>query len=238
MKKKPLIGVMPQYNAVEKRIYIAEHYMNGIFEGGGLPVMLPFVKSKNDIKALVKKFDGFLFTGGQDINPSLYGQPLYDCSDEISPKRDELELNLFKAILKENKPVLGICRGMQLINVALGGTLKQDILGAKEVGMTLQHLQKTPYDTPVHEVSIKKDTLIHKILGKEKILVNSAHHQGIERLGKGLLSIATSVDELIEAIEIKGLDFGIAVQWHPEQLLKTDPNARKLFVAFVNASKK
>jgi len=236
MKNKPIIGVLPQYNAIEKRIYIAPPYMNGILEGGGLPVLLPFVKTKKDIKTLVKGFDGFLFSGGQDINPSLYGQPLCNCSDEISPRRDELEINLFKAIIKENKPVLGICRGMQLINVALGGTLKQDILGVKEIGMTLQHFQKTPYDIPVHEISIEKNTLLHQILEKDKILVNSVHHQGIGNLANGLLSIATSVDDLIEAVEIKALDFGIAVQWHPEQLLKTDNNARKLFAAFVSAA--
>ncbi|HAZ05536.1 MAG TPA: amidotransferase [Acetobacterium sp.] len=237
MKRKPIIGVLPQYNAIEKRIYIAPPYMNGILEGGGLPVLLPFAKNKTDIKTLVREFNGFLFTGGQDINPSLYGQPLCNCSDEISPKRDELELNLFKAILKENKPVLGICRGMQLINVALGGTLKQDILGVKEIGMTLQHFQKTPFDIPVHEISIQKNTLLHQILDKDKILVNSVHHQGIGNLANGLSSIATSLDDLIEAVEIKALDFGIGVQWHPEQLLKTDSNAKKLFAAFVNAAK-
>lgn len=238
MKNKPMIGVLPQYNAIEKRIYIAPPYMNGILEGGGLPVLLPFVKNKKDIKTLAKEFDGFLFTGGQDINPSLYGQPLCNCSDEISPRRDELELNLFKAIIKENKPVLGICRGMQLINVALGGTLKQDILGVREIGMTLQHFQKTPFDIPVHEINIEKNTLLHKILEKDRILVNSVHHQGIGNLGNGLTAIATSVDDLVEAIEIRDLDFGIAVQWHPEQLLKTDNNARKLFTAFVNAAQK
>ncbi|MBC3797814.1 gamma-glutamyl-gamma-aminobutyrate hydrolase family protein [Acetobacterium tundrae] len=238
MKNKPIIGVLPQYNAIEKKIYIAPPYMNSIIAGGGLPVVLPFVKNKKDIKTLTKEFDGFLFTGGQDINPSLYGQPLCNCSDEISPRRDELELNLFNAIIKENKPIFGICRGMQLINVALGGTLKQDILGVKKIGMTLQHFQKTPFDIPVHEINIEKNTLLYQILEKDKILVNSVHHQGIGNLADGLLSTATSVDNLVEAIEIKDLDFGIAVQWHPEQLLKTDSNARKLFTAFVNAAQK
>lgn len=236
MKNKPMIGVLPQYNAIENKIYIAPPYMNGIIEGGGLPVLLPFVKNKKDIYTLAKEFDGFLFTGGQDINPSLYGQPLCNCSDEIAPRRDDLEINLFKAIIKENKPVFGICRGMQLINVALGGTLKQDILGVREIGMTLQHFQKTPFDIPVHEINIEKNTLLYRILEKDKILVNSIHHQGIGNLAKGLLPVATSVDDLIEAVEIKALDFGIAVQWHPEQLLKTDNNARKLFAAFINAA--
>lgn len=236
MSNKPMIGVLPEFNTKDKKIYIGPLYMDAVIESGGLPVLLPFVKNKKDLKALVKLFDGFLFTGGQDINPIYYGQPLCNCSNEIYPKRDELELNLFKAIMKENKPVLGICRGMQLINVALGGTLKQDILGVKEIGMTLQHFQKTAYNIPVHEINIEKNTLLHQILEKDRILVNSVHHQGIGNLGNGLTAIATSVDDLIEAIEIMDLDFGIAVQWHPEQLLKTDNNARKLFTAFVNAA--
>ncbi|MDD4191562.1 MAG: gamma-glutamyl-gamma-aminobutyrate hydrolase family protein, partial [Mangrovibacterium sp.] len=238
MKNKPMIGVLPQFDAKENRIWVSPPYMNAIIEAGGLPVLLPFIKSKKDIKMLAEKFDGFLFTGGQDVNPSLYGQPLCDCSNEISPKRDQLEENLLKVIIKENKPVLGICRGMQLINVVLGGTLYQDILVSEKIGMTLQHNQKTPPEIPVHEISVLENTLLFQILGKEKISVNSLHHQGIQELAEGLLPAATSVDDLVEAVQIKDLDFGIAVQWHPELLLGTDANARKLFTAFVKASGK
>lgn len=212
--------------------------MNAVLEGGGLPILLPFVNNKNDITSLVEQFDGFLFTGGQDINPTLYGQALNNCTDEISPKRDEFEINLFKTIMTYNKPVLGICRGMQLINVALGGTLKQDILGLKDTCIHLQHFQKTPYDIPVHEIEIKQNTLIHQILQKNIICVNSVHHQAIEKLAKGLSITATSEDKLIEAFEITDLDFGIAVQWHPERLCNTDINSRKLFAAFIDAALK
>jgi len=238
MNKKPIIGVLPQFNTIVKKIWVSPPYMNGIIEAGGLPVLLPFVKKKKDIKMLAKEFDGFLFTGGQDVNPSLYGQPLCNCSNEISPKRDELEENLLDAIIKENKPILGICRGMQLINVFFGGTLKQDILGSKKIGMTLQHDQKTPPNIPVHEINIIEDSLLYQILGKDRILVNSMHHQGIGELADGLLPVATSVDGLVEAVQIKNLDFGIAVQWHPELLWRTDTNARKLFTAFVKAAEK
>ncbi|MBK5245561.1 MAG: gamma-glutamyl-gamma-aminobutyrate hydrolase family protein [Eubacteriaceae bacterium] len=238
MKNKAIIGVLPQLNSKEKKIWVSPAYMNGIIEAGGLPVLLPFLKDKKDIKTLAKQFDGFLFTGGQDVNPSLYGQPLCNCSNEISPKRDQLEEDLFNAILKENKPVLGICRGMQLINVVLGGTLKQDILGVKKIGMTLQHDQKTPFNIPVHDINILKESLLYQILGQDKILVNSMHHQGIGKLAEGLLSVATSVDDLVEAVQIKDLDFGLAVQWHPELLWRLDTNAHKLFTALVKAAEK
>jgi len=238
MKNKPMIGVLPQYNSKEKKIWVSPPYMTGIIEVGGLPVLLPFVKDIKDISTLAKKFDGFLFTGGQDVNPTLYGQISSNCSNEICPRRDELEENLFRAVIKEKKPILGICRGMQLINVLLGGTLHQDILGFKEIGMTLQHDQETPFDIPVHEINIIKNTLLHQILGEDKILVNSMHHQGIGELAEGLIPMGTSVDNLVEAVQIKGLDFGIAVQWHPEMLWLTDDNARKLFTAFVKAAEK
>lgn len=236
MKRKPLIGVLPQFNYKDEKIFINPPYMNGVIEAGGLPVLLPFVKKKKDVKKLVKNFDGFLFTGGQDIHPVHYNQPLCHCSNEISPERDALELRLFKMLLKANKPVFGICRGLQLINVALGGTLKQDILEEKETGITLQHFQKTPYHVPVHEILIEKNSLLQQILGKDTIFVNSVHHQGIGVLADGLIPMATSVDHLTEAFQIAALDFGIAVQWHPEQLIKSDLNSRKLFSAFVEAA--
>lgn len=238
MNKKPLIGVLPQYQVAEHKIRIFPEYMDAIMDAGGIPFLLPFARRKKDLKKIVQKLDGFLFTGGQDVSPELYHQDMCHCSNEILPIRDELETQLFKEILKVNKPVLGICRGLQLINVVLGGTLFQDVNIQNKRKMPLQHEQKAAVNVPVHSITIKAASLLYAITKEEHIDVNSFHHQGIKKLGNYLEVVDRSNDGLIEAVQIKTLDFGLAVQWHPELLYSDNVHAQKLFKAFIKASKK
>ncbi len=236
--KKPLIGVLPLYDSIKKSIWMYPGYPEGVAAAGGIPVVLSLMTKDEDIEAIVEQLDGFVFSGGQDVDPLQYGEPLLKYSGEIYPPRDELELRLLKAIMKRNKPILGVCRGLQLINVALGGTLYQDINKQMKRDSQIQHFQQNNYDYPVHAVKIENNSILYEIMEADKIRVNSMHHQGIARLSHQLTATALSEDGLVEAVEIKTMTFGLAVQWHPEFLWKNDEKTLKMFQAFVEAAKK
>ncbi|MGL4608003.1 MAG: gamma-glutamyl-gamma-aminobutyrate hydrolase family protein [Eubacteriaceae bacterium] len=235
--KKPLIGILPLYDSKQKSYWMYPGYLQGVIAGGGIPVVLSVLDNPNDIKIIASQFDGFLLTGGQDIDPKYYGeQPLTTCN-EIYPPRDFMEKMLVLEVIKMNKPILGVCRGLQLLNVVLGGTLYQDIEAQMERKINLLHGQTTNFDNPIHEVIIKKESRLYKIMKTEKTRVNSMHHQGIAKLSPRVLSSAVSEDGLVEAIEIPEIDFGIAVQWHPEFLWEKDPKELSLFKEFVGEAK-
>jgi len=177
---------------------------------------------------------GFLFTGGQDVSPELYGEQRLSQCGECSIERDNMEKVLFELALNLDKSVLGICRGIQFINVMLGGTLYQDI--PAQMKSNQQHHQQPPYDIPVHKVNIFKQTPLFDILGTEKLCVNSYHHQGIKDLSSRLKAMAAAQDNLIEAVYMPDKNFVWGVQWHPEFSFKSDENSRKIFKAFVAAS--
>ena len=228
--KKPIIGVTPQWNAERKVVRILPEYLDAISAAGGIPVVLPLFAEPDTIQQLADSFDGFLFTGGPDVSPELYGE-----SDRglcvVSPVRDAKETQLLKAVLKEDKPVLGICRGIQIINAALGGTLWQDI--PSEHPSEIVHRQEKPYDNTVHTVSLQGK--LKELLGKETIHVNSRHHQAVRILSPKLSPAAFSPDGLIEAVEMPGKRFFLAVQWHPENLYPKNADAFLLFESFINA---
>jgi putative glutamine amidotransferase len=177
--------------------------------------------------------DGLLLTGGSDINPARYGQTIAG-SDEVDDARDELEIRLLREALIADVPVLGICRGLQLFNVACGGTLVQHL------GSTDVHRQKPRGAEPgkhpaAHRVWVAPDTRLAKIVGAGGLDVNSRHHQAIESLGDGLMVSAISEDGVIEAVEKPGAVFVVAVQWHPEDRIFASDADRKLFEAFAAA---
>ncbi|MDQ0256323.1 putative glutamine amidotransferase [Evansella vedderi] len=198
--------------------------------------MLPLITDKDMILRLAKTFDGFLFTGGHDINPELYGEEIEDFSGELCNERDIMEAILFSKVVELDKPALGICRGLQLFNVLLGGTLYQDIPTQLSVSH-IQHKQKPPYTKPVHNVYIAKDTLLYHLLQTDSLKVNSYHHQGIKNLSEQLMSAANAEDGLIEAVVMPNKKFILAVQWHPEFNYKLDDYNFKLFLEFVRACK-
>ena len=160
--------------------------------------------------------DGFIFTGGQDVEPKLYSERKISACGECSPERDAMEVLLLDHIIELDKPILGICRGIQLINAALSGTLWQDI--PSQFSDMVPHCQKPPYDVSIHEVSIEHSSPLYDLLKTDTIPVNSYHHQGIHELSSALLPMAKAADGLIEAVYAPNKKFLWAVQWHPEFL--------------------
>ena len=154
--KKCVIGVVPLVDYEKQSWWMLPGYMEGILEAGGLPLMLPLTDDREVIRQMTDQCDGFLLTGGQDVSPELYGEKRLPQCGECSPERDRMEKMLLEEVLHKNIPVLGICRGIQFLNAALGGTLYQDLPSQRGTGMT--HCQKPPYDVPVHEVEIKEGT--------------------------------------------------------------------------------
>lgn len=231
--KKTLIGIVPLIDTEKESYWMLPGYMEGIMQAGGLPVMLPVTQEEAAIRQLTETCDGFLFTGGQDVAPELYGEKRLQECGECSPERDKMESILLVEALKADKPVLGICRGIQFMNAALGGSLYQDIPTQRP--SKLEHHQTPPYDLPVHEVRLEPDTPLYDILQTDTLAVNSYHHQAVKQLASGLQVMARAEDGLTEAVFMPGKRFVWATQWHPEFSYKTDENSRKIFQAFVSA---
>jgi putative glutamine amidotransferase len=231
--KKPMIGVLPLYDEKKESYWMLPGYMKGIEAAGGIPVMLPLTTDIEVITSLAHTFDGFLFTGGQDINPEIYGETADDLCGVICNERDEMEQLLFKQVVELDKPAFGICRGLQLFNALLGGTLYQDIPTQFETEHKIIHQQTPPYHQPIHSVYIEKGSRLYRMLEVESLQVNSYHHQGIKQLSSELLPVAKAEDGLIEAVCMPGKKFIFAVQWHPEFSFKEDERNFKLFEDFI-----
>lgn len=233
---KPLIGITMNHEAQPGRNLniLDQDYGKAVLRAGGLPV--PILGIETGIPDLVKHLDGFVFTGGDDIDPRFYKEkPLSGARLLISPNaRTRFEIDLFKAVIKAKKPVLAICYGAQLVNVALGGKLYQDI--GIQVPDPIQHRALRPGEKVFHDVDIFEGTLLSRVMGAPRIRVRSAHHQSVKNPGRGLHLSAVSHDRVIEALEPRTKNFLLAIQWHPEKT-PNDRYTRKLFKALVNASK-
>jgi putative glutamine amidotransferase len=231
---RPTIGVIPLWDEKKDSIWMIPGYMRGLEEAGAVPVILPLTVSENVLKQTADKFDGFLFTGGHDVNPALYKQEKNDRCGESCDERDRMEAYIFReAVLNQNKPALGICRGIQFFNVLLGGTLYQDI--PAELPSAITHAHGPLYDVPAHTVRILPESPLGKLFGKERIEVNSYHHQGINRIAKGLEIMALADDGLTEAVYMPDRNYVWAVQWHPELSLN-DEFSKKIFASFTTAA--
>jgi putative glutamine amidotransferase len=234
--QKPMIGVVPLYDETKESYWMLPGYMKGIEEAGGIPVMLPLTTDKETIMDLADTFDGFLFTGGHDVNPNLYGEQAEPVCGRPCEERDLMEAILFERAVALDKPIFGICRGIQLFNALLGGTLYQDLPSQFHGEKQIVHKQNPPYDQPVHRVTIEKNSPLFTILKEESLQVNSYHHQGIKRLAAPLACAATAEDGLIEAVTMPGKRFVLAVQWHPEFIYQRDKKNLALFKEFVSKS--
>lgn len=231
MKKKPIIGVVPLVDIERDSLWMLPGYMDGITEAGGLPVILPLTTDMKDIKQLVEQFDGFLFTGGQDVGPALYGEDVqYDNVISCS-ERDILEDELLQEAFHVNKPILGICRGLQLMNASLGGTLYQDL--GSQYKSDIKHRMEIAPDQSWHKVKIVPDTLLSDIIKIDTYGVNSLHHQAVKKLSLFLKACAISEDGIIEGAYCPEKKFVLGVQWHPEFSYKKDVYAKEIFNAFV-----
>lgn len=231
----PVIGVIPLYDDEKDSLWMIPGYMTGIMEAGGIPVMLPLSDDRQILDQLISECDGLLLTGGHDVSPSLYKEsPLKECG-VCCEKRDTMESILFSMALKLDKPVLGICRGIQFINAALGGNLYQDL--PTQHPSDLEHHQTPPYHIPAHNVTILTESPLYDLLGTKELAVNSYHHQAIKTLSPQLTAMAYAPDGLVEAIYMKDKKFVWALQWHPEFSYKSDPASRKIFEKFVSATR-
>jgi len=185
---------------------------------------------------MTDKCSGFLFTGGQDVSPSLYNEnPLPQCG-ESSPERDTMEKILLSRVIELDKPILGICRGIQLINTVLGGTLYQDL--PTQTNSHLDHHQKPPYDKPIHNVTVIENTPLHAVLETDTLAVNSYHHQAIKDLSDKLLPMAKALDGIIEAVYMPNKKFIWGIQWHPEFSYVSDFASKKIFEEFIKQTLK
>ncbi len=230
---KPMIGVTPLWDAARQSVWMLPDYLDGIKAAGGIPMVLPLDLSEEDVDQIVETCDGFLFTGGQDVSPDLYG--MNDATGTIvsSPERDHLESLLLSKALLADKPILGICRGLQFINAFLGGTLWQDL--PSQHPSEIVHRQGKPYGVPTHQVTLSGD--LQTLLGKDILEVNTLHHQAVKDLGSGLIPMAVAPDGIIEATQLADKRFVWAVQWHPEYLFRTDKDSLAIFSCFVEHCK-
>lgn len=231
--RKPIIGIVPLWDAKRESIWMLPGYQHGIETAGGIPLILPLTDKKENLLGVLGAIDGILFTGGHDVSPELYHQIISDRCGELCKVRDAMELILFhEGVLKQSMPAFGICRGLQFFNSVLGGTLYQDI--PTEHPGAVCHQQTPPYDKPLHSIEILPDTPLHQLLNDTKLMVNSYHHQGIHQLAPELTVMAVAPDGIPEAVYMPGKPFVQAVQWHPEFCL-SEPNSQKLFSAFIQA---
>jgi len=215
--------------------YIYEPFVNAVHKAGGLPVIIPIGIPGRYANRVFKLLHGIVLAGGGDVDPNLYADLITRSAKMVEPKKDRTEIDLFNLAFNKNIPVLGICRGAQLINVALDGTLYQDITG--QIRMAIDHDPDYPKDENVHEIVVEKDTKLHKALGETSMWVNSWHHQAIKLHGKGLVVSARATDGVIEAIEHPNKRWVVGVQWHPELTWHNDKAQAALFNTFVEACK-
>ena len=231
--KKPIAGVLPLWDEEKKSVWMLPDYLNALIQAGAVPVILPLTEDRQSLERAAEICDGFLFTGGQDVSPRLYGEEPMEQLVSTCEKRDAAEAILLKAALAADKPVLGVCRGLQFINVMLGGSLYQDL--PLQHPSDINHHGHAPYDQPVHDVGILRDSPLYDCLKVQALAVNSLHHQGIKRKADGLEVMAAAPDGIAEAVCKPDQRFLWAVQWHPEYSYQTDINSRKIFSEFVKA---
>ena len=209
-------------------------YMQMLESAGALPMMMPLTEDRDTLEFFLTTCDGFIIPGGQDVSPSVYNSEKLDVCGVNVPERDRMDIYILREAMERDKPVLGICRGHQLMNAALGGTLYQDL--KTQFGAQVDHQMTKPYDAAAHEVTILPGTPLAQLLGAERMGVNSRHHQAIRDLSPGLSAQAVAADGIIESVYVPDKRFIWGLQWHPEHAWLVSEENRKIVAAFVKAA--
>jgi putative glutamine amidotransferase len=240
--QKPIIGI-PCFAMVRadtgRPIYASNQaYARAVAHAGGIPVLIPSLADLPDASAIAGWMDGLLLAGGSDLDPSLYGEAPVPESSASDPERDRLELALVRLALDQDLPIFGVCRGLQVLNVARGGSLYQHVPAERPSNIDHEQAGQPKRTHIAHGISVEPGSRLASILGDELTVtgVNSFHHQAAKRLGEGLKVTAVAEDGIIEAVEMADSPFVLAVQYHPEELVVSDSGSRRLFSAFVQAS--
>lgn len=231
---KPVIGVSS--NLTDLILSVPTDNIHAIARFGGVPIVLPNMEI-DIIESIANLIDGLLLTGGGDIDPTLFGEEPHRGLGNIVPERDEFEIALIKKMLEQNKPILGICRGAQILSIAVGGDMYQDIYDQVKVDL-LQHDQKATRTHASHYVQVNEGTVLQQIIGENRIKVNSFHHQAVREVPKGYKISGLASDGIIEAFESENHPFVLGLQWHPECLVnKEDAPSIAIFKKFIEACK-
>lgn len=247
MQQRPVIGIPTQTLQAIDRIpedlphswVMNSRYYTAVTSVGAVPWMVPLLDSDPEtLRAIYQHLDGIFLAGGVDLDPVSYGEERHRLCGRTDSARDAVELLFARWALEEGKPVLGVCRGMQVLNVAAGGTLWQDCGELFPGSLKHDYFPGAgwPRDYLAHEIRVVEDTRLHRAFGADTVMVNSMHHQGIRTLGEGLVASSYAPDGLIESLETAGDAFQVAVQWHPEMLIDTDAPTRRLFEDFIEAA--
>lgn len=234
---RPLIGISAGNHReppLRDWMYNTTDYFRSVQHAGGIPVLLPFVENESQAAEVLDRIDGLLLTGGEDLDPQIYGEQPHPKLGLVVPDRDFSDLALARAAMARSMPLLGICRGHQVLAVAMGGTLIQDI--PAQVPGSIKHRQDGPRWFASHSVTAEPGSRIEALLGRE-FRVNTFHHQSVKAIPPGWLATASAPDGVNEALEHPGFPFALSVQWHPENFVGKGYNFDALFAAFVQASR-
>lgn len=235
--KKPIIGISGDTKLISNEVfqghkfaYMINNYVESIERSCGVPYIIPIIQNEEIIKQQVKNIDALILSGGSDVNPLLFGEEPSEKLGAIVNERDIYDTKLLKFAMKLDKPILGICRGIQVLNIVNGGTLYQDL--SLHQGHSVKHFQSGSPSSATHTVDIIKNSVLYEILG-EKALVNSFHHQAVKKVAKGFKVTALSKDGVVEAIEKEGESFVLGIQWHPEMMSREHNEMQKIFDVLV-----
>jgi putative glutamine amidotransferase len=241
---RPVIGLATQtLEPIPPRLplcwVMGQRYVRVLAAAGAVPWLIPLLPGDEaTLRAVYARLDGVFLTGGVDVDPGQYGEERGPACDRADAARDWTELTLIRWALADDKPVLGVCRGIQALNVACGGSLYQDVAGWRPDAIKHDYFPAAEYprDYLAHPVRVTAGSRLGRLLGAGEVAVNSMHHQGLKRLAEGLTAVAFAPDGLVEGVERPGRSFVLGVQWHPEELTETQAPMRRLFTEFVAAA--
>ena len=235
VKDKPVIGITAAYDFEKGFCSVKEDYYEAIIQCGAVPILIPVTEVKSMWVEYLDICNGIILSGGPDIDATYFGEYNMPYANEISPVRDSMEIFLANQAIAMDKPLLGICRGIQIINIAAGGSIFQDIYAENNAeGKLMKHDQQAPRWFQIHNINIQSGTCLHNIFGKETLKVNSFHHQAVSKVAPEFIVNAYAQDGIIEAISHKNKKFVLGVQWHAENLWRKDKTHLKLFERLVS----